>query len=88
MYIFGVKWPRLLIFFVTFWENIAFFEKIVRRKNIQNLISHKKGYIHFPRQTLPSHQNKPGPQKLFFAVFSENTAYKIFSTYFEIKKLC
>ncbi len=62
-------------------------------KNIQYLISHKKGYVHFCRQTPTSIQKKLGPQKRFSAVFSENTAFlkkllnnKIFSTLFVIKK--
>ncbi len=34
-------------FFKVFLENTAFFEKIVEKKNIQDLISDKKSYIHF-----------------------------------------
>ncbi len=54
---------------------LLFFEKIVGWNNIQNLISHKKGYIHFRRQTLTSLQKRRGPQKWFFVIFSENTAF-------------
>ncbi len=68
-------------------------KKIVIWKNIWNLISHKKGYIHFRCQTPPSLQEVLGPQKRFFTVFSEDAAFfekrlnsKIFSTQFVIKK--
>ncbi len=58
-------------------------------KNYSNLISHKKGCIHFRHQTPPSLQEGLGPQKQFFAIFSKTTGgswgggllnNKIFST--------
>ncbi len=52
------------IFFPIFSKNVAYFEKIVKLKNIQNLFSHKKGYIHFRRRTSPALQKRLGPQKL------------------------
>ncbi len=64
------------IFFPIFSKNIAFFKKTVRWKNIQNLIFHKKGNIHFRRQTPPSLQKRLGLQKRIFAIFSENTAFE------------
>ncbi len=48
-------------FFPIFFKNVAFFGKIVKWKNIQNLISDKKGYIHFRRRTSPSHEKRLGP---------------------------
>ncbi len=45
------------IFFTIFSENIAFIEKIVRWKNIQNLISHKKGYIQLWCKMTPCPKN-------------------------------
>ncbi len=82
-------------FFPIFSKNIALFEKIVKWKNIQNLISHEKVYIHFRRQTPPPLQKRLGPQKPFFAVFSENYSFLrkncqknlIFNTSFVIKKV-
>ncbi len=69
------EWPRPpKIFSPTFSKNVGFFENIVRWKNIQNLIPHKKGYIHFRRQTPFSLRKRLVHQKQFFAVFSENTA--------------
>ncbi len=62
------------IFFPIFSEIAAFFEKIVRWKNIQNLIYHKKGYTHFRRQSPASLQKRHAP-KQFFAILSENTAF-------------
>ncbi len=62
-------------FFPYFLQECWFFENIVKLKNIQYLIFHKKGYIHFRRRTLPSLQKRLGPQKQFFVVFSENTAF-------------
>ncbi len=67
--------PRIFFFLAIFLGNVAFFEKIVIWKNIRNLISHKKGYIHLRRQTSFSPQERLGPQKRFFAVFSESTAF-------------
>ncbi len=58
-----------------FSKNVAFFEKIVRWKNIQNLIPHKISDIHFRRQTPPSLQKRLRSQKRFFTVFSENTDF-------------
>ncbi len=43
-------------------------------ENIQNLISYKKGYIDFCRQTSSSPQKRLSPWKQYFLVFSENTA--------------
>ncbi len=56
-----------------FSKKLAFLEKIVKWKNIQNLVFHKKDYIHFRPRTNPSLWLVP--QKLFFAIFSENTAF-------------
>ncbi len=39
-------------FFAIFSKNVAFLEKIIEWKTIQNLISDKKCFIHFRRQTL------------------------------------
>ncbi len=61
--------------FVIFSENIALFETIVRWKTVPNLISNKKAYIHFRRQTSLSLQKVLSPQERFFTVFSENTAF-------------
>ncbi len=41
-------------------------------------IKKKKGYIHFRRQMAPSLQEGLGPQKQFFAIFSENTVFFFF----------
>ncbi len=60
----------LKIFFDIFSECVAFFEKIVRWKKNKNLISHKKGYIHFRRPMPASFQKGLGPQKRSFAFFS------------------
>ncbi len=70
------KWscPQVFIFAI-FWKSVAFCEKIVRLKNIQFLVSRKKGYIHFRRRTTTSLQKGFGPQKRFFAFISENTAF-------------
>ncbi len=70
-------------FFLPFSRKmLIFFEKIVRLKNIQNLISHKKGYIDFRRQTRPFLQKGLVPHKISFSLsFSENT------TFFEKKTL-
>ncbi len=56
------------IFFHIFSENVAFIEKIIRWKNIQNFISHKEGYIHFRRQTLlPLRDLAPRKRFLLFS---------------------
>ncbi len=75
--------------FVIFSENDTIFEKIGIWRTVWNFISHKKkGYIHFRHQT-PLPFKRFGPQKQFFAIFSENTIFffwekllnnKIFST--------
>ncbi len=83
IFIFGVRWPLLIknvristkLFFASFSENVVFFEKIVKWKNIQNLISHKKGYIHFHHQTPPPFQKRLSPQIGLSSIFSENTAF-------------
>ncbi len=62
-------------FFVIFSKNVAFFKIIVKWKNIRNLISYKKCYIHFRLQTFPSLQKELDPEVRFFAVFLENTAF-------------
>ncbi len=54
---------------------LHFLKKLLVEKNIQTLISHKKDYIHFRRQTYSSLQKRLGPPKRFFAIFSENTAF-------------
>ncbi len=63
------------IFSPFFSKNFSFFKKIIRRKNILNLPLHKKDYIDFRRQTPPFLQKRLGPQKQFFAIFSENKAF-------------
>ncbi len=65
----------LKIFFRHFLGKFCFLRKNCSIKNIQNLISNEKGYIHFRRQTPPSLQKGIGPQKQFLTVFSENTAF-------------
>ncbi len=88
---------RPKIFFLIFSKKCCFFRKNVTWENIQNLISHKRGYIHFCRQMPPSLQKRLRPPKRFFAVFSENYSFffflkkqlnnKIFDTSFAIKKV-
>ncbi len=77
-----------------FSKNVAFFEKIVRWKNIQNLISHKKGTINFCCQTPPPLQKRLSRQKRFFTILSENTSFlkkllsnKMFRTLFVMKEV-
>ncbi len=80
-------------FLPIFSKNVSFVEKIVKLKIFNRYpISHRKGYIHFRRQTSPFLQKRLAPQKRFFAAFSENTVSlkkllnnKIFSTLFVIK---
>ncbi len=60
------------IFFIIFLENVAFIEKTIRQKNIQNLISQKKSYIQFWRKMILCPKNC---QKIFFTIFSENVAF-------------
>ncbi len=82
--------------FVIFFENVAFLEKNVKWKNIQNLVSHKKGYIHFRCQTSPSLQKgfglrngfSPFSRKIQLSIWGggELLNNKIFSTSFVIKK--
>ncbi len=74
-----VMFPQ--IFFPIFSKNIAFFEKIVLWKNIQNLISHKKKVIFiFVARRLLSFKRDLGPRNGFLAFsqkitpFFENTA--------------
>ncbi len=62
-------------FFTIFSRNVASFEKIVIWKNIRNHISHTKSNIHFRRETPASLQKRLGPQKRFFVIFLENTAF-------------
>ncbi len=70
----GWRWPLLLknghvpqkFYSAIFSKNVPFFEKIVKWRNIQYLISHKQRYINFRRQTPPSPQKRLGPQKRFF----------------------
>ncbi len=54
-----------------FFKNVAFLGKIVKWKNIQNLISNKKGYIYLP---LPFKRDM-GSKNYSVAIFSENTAF-------------
>ncbi len=63
------------IFSPIFSINIAFFEKIVKWKNIQNLISDKKGYLQFRRRTLPSLQKRLALQKRFLQFSEKITAF-------------
>ncbi len=97
------KWLYALskFFFVIFLENVTFFKKIVTWKNIQNLIFHKKGYINFRRQMIPSLQKGLGSPKTFLRLFLGKCSVfffcffflkkllnnKIFSTQFVIKKI-
>ncbi len=62
-------------FFLIFSRNVAFFEKIVNKKNIWYLISHKKRLYSFSLPDAPYLQKRLGPQKRVFAVFLENTAF-------------
>ncbi len=78
--IFSIRWRLLLknghvpakFFSPIFSQNVPFYGKIVKWKNIQNFISHKRGYIHFRRQMPPLLHKRLGPQKRFFVVLSEN----------------
>ncbi len=97
------KWscPRK-IFFHIFSKNVAFFEKIVERKNIRNLISHKKGCIHFRCQK-PSPFKRDSDSRIGFLPFSQKITVfffvfcffcffkllnnKIFGSLFMIKKV-
>ncbi len=64
-----------LKFVPHFLQKVAFFfEKVVRRKNIQNLISHKEGNIHSRRQIHHFPFKRGSAPKKSFAIFSENTA--------------
>ncbi len=53
----------LNLFFEVNLENIVLVQKIVKSKNIQNLISYKKGYIDFCRQMPPSLKMVMSPHK-------------------------
>ncbi len=73
--------------FVIFSENDTIFKKIVIWRTIRNLISHKKGYIHFCHQTpLPfkrdlAHRNSFSPFSPKIHYFLEKILNnKIFST--------
>ncbi len=81
-------------FFPIFSKTVAFFGKIVKWKTIQNLISHKKGYIHFCRQTSPSFKRDLGPETMVLPFFQKIQPFlkkllknKVFSTSFVIKKV-
>ncbi len=65
-------------FFPIVSKNIAFSKKLLN--DIRDLISYKKVYIHFRRQTPPFLQNRLGPQKRFSGVLSENYTF--------LEKLC
>ncbi len=64
-----------ICFFAIFYENVAFFEKIVRRKNIYKIsFSIKKvTFIFVGRRPLPF--KKDWDPKNSFTVFSENRAF-------------
>ncbi len=79
-------------FFPHFLQKCYFFRKNCQMKNIQYLISHKKRYIHFRRQTPPSLQKRLQPQKRFFPLSQKIQPFlkkllnkKIFNTIFVIK---
>ncbi len=73
---------------------LLFSKKLLKWKNIENLISHKRGFNHFRRQMSHSPQKRLRPQKRFFTVFLEKYSFfwkkllnnKIFNTAFAIKK--
>ncbi len=73
-------------FALFFQRMILLSKKLLHEELIETSFPIKKGYIHFRHQT-PLSQEGLGPQKQFFAIFSENTVflekllnYKIFST--------
>ncbi len=50
-------------------------KKLLYEELFENSFPIKKGYIHFRHQTPPFLQEGLGPQKQFFAIFSENTVF-------------
>ncbi len=101
IFIYSVRWPLFLKnghlpqnFSPFSPKMLLFLRKLLNEKIFKTSFPIKKGYIHFPCQVHPSLQKRLGPQKWFFAVFSENTAFlwkkllnnKIFNPYLWLKK--
>ncbi len=87
-----VTYPKII--FLIFSQNVAFFEKIVRWKNIQNLVFHKKGlFIFVARRSLPFKRDLgSGNGFLLFSqkiqIFLEKLLNnKIFRTWFVIRNV-
>ncbi len=86
------KWPYPQFFFLILSKNVAFSKKLLNEKYSKPNSPIKKVIFIFARKTPHSLKKRIGPQKRFFDVFSENTAFlkkllnnKIFSTLFVIK---